>query len=127
MGFAAYDVPRAYRELERLIEGQWEDGMIPHIVFHVPSDSYFPGADVWRTKHRIATSGISQPPVFGMALARVHAAAVSAGLSDAAERSLPLFEAALRWARWRPGWLPRAITRRTAGRGSTSMSALSAA
>ena len=100
MGFAAYDVPRAYRELERLIEGQWDDGMIPHIVFHVPSDSYFPGADVWRTKHRIATSGISQPPVFGMALARVHAAAVSAGVSDAAERSLPLFDAALRWHRW---------------------------
>src|SRR5690606_32049307 len=28
MGFALYDVDRAYRELERLAEGQWADGMI---------------------------------------------------------------------------------------------------
>ncbi|NTH55187.1 neutral trehalase [Agrobacterium rhizogenes] len=100
MGFAAYDVPRAYRELERLAEGQWADGMIPHIVFHAPSDSYFPGPDVWRTSHTIATSGITQPPVFGMALKRVHDAAVDSGLVNATERSAPLFEAALCWHRW---------------------------
>ena len=54
MGFATFDVDRAYRELERLVEGQWDDGMIPHIVFHAPSDTYFPGPDVWGTRHRIA-------------------------------------------------------------------------
>ena len=42
MGFALYDTDRAYRELERLVEGQWADGMIPHIVFHAPSETYFP-------------------------------------------------------------------------------------
>jgi glycogen debranching enzyme len=68
MGFATYDVDRALRELERLAEGQWDDGMIPHIVFHAPSDTYFPGPDVWRARHRVATSGITQPPVFAMAL-----------------------------------------------------------
>ena len=72
-------VDRAYRELERLIEGQWDDGMIPHIVFHAPSDTYFPGPDVWGTRHRIPTSGITQPPVFGMALRHVHEAAVAGG------------------------------------------------
>ena len=61
---------RAYRELERLVEGQWPDGMIPHIVFHQPSDTYFPGPDVWRTRHTVPTSGITQPPVFAMALRR---------------------------------------------------------
>jgi glycogen debranching enzyme len=69
MGFATFDVDRALTELERLVEGQWDDGMIPHIIFHAPADSYFPGPDVWRTRHRIATSGITQPPVFGYALA----------------------------------------------------------
>ncbi|KLK91368.1 neutral trehalase [Microvirga vignae] len=100
MGFATFDIDRAYRELERLIEGQWEDGMIPHIVFHAPSDTYFPGADVWGTRHRIPTSGITQPPVFGMALRFIHDAAVAAGRQDALERTRPLFAAALRSHRW---------------------------
>ncbi|MBM6595197.1 amylo-alpha-1,6-glucosidase [Microvirga pudoricolor] len=102
MGFATFDVDRAYRELERLAEGQWDDGMIPHIVFHAPSDTYFPGPDVWGTRHRIPTSGITQPPVFGMALRHVHEAAVAAGDAGAAERTRKLFRNALRSHRW---WL----------------------
>jgi hypothetical protein len=96
MGFALYDVDRAYRELERLVEGQWADGMIPHIVFHQPSDTYFPGPNVWRTGHTIPTSGITQPPVFAMALRQVHEAAGN----NAEARTLPLYEAALKWHRW---------------------------
>jgi hypothetical protein len=95
-------VDRAYRELEKLAEGQWDDGMVPHIVFHAPSDTYFPGPDVWGTRHPIPTSGITQPPVFGMALRQVHEAAVQAGRSDAGERTGALFQAALRSHRW---WL----------------------
>jgi hypothetical protein len=34
MGFATFDADRAWREVERLLEGQWDDGMVPHIVFH---------------------------------------------------------------------------------------------
>jgi glycogen debranching enzyme len=102
MGFATFDVDRAYRELERLIEGQWDDGMIPHIVFHAPSDTYFPGPDVWGTRHRIPTSGITQPPVFGMALRHVYEAAVASGMADAEGRTRALFQAALRSHRW---WL----------------------
>ncbi|MGF9761612.1 neutral trehalase [Microvirga sp. 0TCS3.31] len=102
MGFATFDVDRAYRELERLVEGQWDDGMIPHIVFHAPSDTYFPGPDVWGTRHRIPTSGITQPPVFGMALRHVHDAALASGMAGAEARSRALFQAALRSHRW---WL----------------------
>lgn len=105
MGFATYDVPRAYRELEMLALGQWPDGMIPQIIFHAPSDTYFPGPDVWKTDGRLRpgaprTSGITQPPVFAMALRRVHEAA--AGDSALQARTLPLFQAALRLHRW---WL----------------------
>ncbi|HEV2566198.1 MAG TPA: trehalase family glycosidase [Microvirga sp.] len=102
MGFAIFDVTRAYRELERLAEGQWDDGMIPHIVFHAPSDTYFPGPDVWGTRHRVPTSGITQPAVFGMALRHVHEAALATGTAGATERTKVLFQAALRSHRW---WL----------------------
>jgi glycogen debranching enzyme len=103
MGFATFEVERAYRELERLVQGQWDDGMIPHIVFHAPSDTYFPGPEVWGTRHRVPTSGITQPPVFGMALRHLHEAALAAGRAEEfAVRSRALFDAALRYHRW---WL----------------------
>lgn len=96
MGFATFDIDRGLRELERLAEGQWADGMIPQIVFHAPSDSYFPGPDVWGTQHRIATSGITQPPVFAIALKRI------AERADAcfASRIRALFAVADNYHRW---------------------------
>jgi glycogen debranching enzyme len=100
MGFATFDVDRAFQELERLIEGQWADGMIPHIVFHAPSDTYFPGPEVWRTRHSISTSGITQPPVFGMALRHIYEAAM--GRLNMVDRTRALYRAALRSHRW---WL----------------------
>ncbi|KAK3373021.1 glycogen debranching enzyme [Lasiosphaeria ovina] len=102
MGFAQFDVDRAFRELERLVEGQWADGMIPHIVFHDLSgaDSYYPGPAVWGTSHTVATSGITQPPVFAIALRAVHDAAAAVDSAAANARTLPLYEAALKWQRW---------------------------
>ncbi|CAH1648930.1 amylo-alpha-1,6-glucosidase [Chelatococcus asaccharovorans] len=97
MGWATFDEERAWRELERLIEGQWDDGMVPHIVFHAPSDDYFPGPDVWGTHHEPPTSGISQPPVFAIALRVVLEGATDPG---AAARARPLYQAALASHRW---------------------------
>src|SRR5439155_26266204 len=34
LGWATLSEPRAWQELDRLFEGQWPDGMLPHIVFH---------------------------------------------------------------------------------------------
>jgi hypothetical protein len=63
-GFATFDIARAWTELETLLSGQWDDGMVPHILFHRPDPGYFPGPDVWgRARPDPATSGISQPPV----------------------------------------------------------------
>ena len=105
MGFATYDPARAFTELERLIEGQWPDGMIPHIVFHAASDDYFPGPDVWGTAAKCrpdgpATSGITQPAVFATALRRVFEAATASDRAAAVARAKPLFAAALRSHRW---------------------------
>ncbi|MDE2334902.1 MAG: hypothetical protein KGK10_10235 [Rhodospirillales bacterium] len=74
MGWASFDAARAWREIERLLEGQWEDGRIPHIIFHAPADTYFPGPDVWGTHHAPPTSGIVQPPVLATAVRAVFAA-----------------------------------------------------
>jgi hypothetical protein len=68
MGWATFDGPRAWREIERLLEGQWEDGLVPQIVFHAPSDDYFPGPDVWGIRRHPPTSGITQPPVLASAV-----------------------------------------------------------
>jgi glycogen debranching enzyme len=96
MGFATYDIDRALRELERLAQGQWADGMIPHIVFHAPSDTYFPGPGVWGTAHTIPTSGITQPPVFAIALKFI------AQRADASfdQRIRALFSVADAYHRW---------------------------
>jgi len=63
LGFATFDLDRAWVELETLFTGQWSNGMVPHIIFHEASDGYFPGPDVWGATHTPPTSGISQPPV----------------------------------------------------------------
>jgi mannosylglycerate hydrolase len=105
MGFATWDDDRALAELEHLAEGQWPDGMIPHIVFHRPSETYFPGPDVWGTEARRraggpATSGITQPPVFATALRFVWDAMPDGARQERRARVARLYRAALAWHRW---------------------------
>ena len=59
---------RAWVEIETLVQHQWPDGMVPHIVFHEANEGYFPGPEVWGTGRPVPTSGITQPPVMGMVL-----------------------------------------------------------
>jgi len=63
LGFAEFDLDRAWRELETLVEGQWPNGMIPHIIFRRDDPDYFPGPPVWNTGREPPTSGYTQPPV----------------------------------------------------------------
>jgi alpha,alpha-trehalase len=63
LGFATFDMPRAWLEIQTLLNGQWPDGMLPHIVFRQPDPEYIPGPDVWGTSHQPPSSGHSQPPV----------------------------------------------------------------
>ena len=98
LGFLGHDPDRAWREIETLIEGQWDDGMIPHIVFRRPDPDYFPGPEAWGTDGRhpagVPTSGISQPPVLASVVRRLHAAT-----GDDA-RARPLAEACAHWHAW---------------------------
>ncbi|WP_424927635.1 MGH1-like glycoside hydrolase domain-containing protein [Amaricoccus tamworthensis] len=97
-GYAEFDIDRAWTELETLFSGQWDNGMVPHILFHQADDGYFPGPDVWGAQGHgpIDSSGISQPPVAAAFARRIHDLDPSVG----AERVGALFEPMLKWHRW---------------------------
>ena len=96
MGFATFDIPRAWLELETLFLGQWSDGMVPSIVFHQPADHYYPGPKVWGTQHNPPTTGISQPPLAATAARCIFE---TAGGRDVA-RAKALFPKLLASHRW---------------------------
>lgn len=98
LGQSHYDEARAWTEIGTLFDHQWPDGMVPHIVFHVHSDGYFPGPDVWATNRPTATSGITQPPVAGFAIKRLFERAQDKGL--AAERARALLPKIDLWHSW---------------------------
>ncbi|MGV2977596.1 MGH1-like glycoside hydrolase domain-containing protein [Roseibium alexandrii] len=97
-GFATFDTDRAWREIELLFEGQWRDGMVPHILFRKDDPSYFPGPSVWGTDGGpIPSSGHSQPPV----AATIVRDLLELDASDAAlDRAKLLFPKILQWHRW---------------------------
>ena len=67
LGWQSFDEPRAWQELDFLIKGQWDNGFIPHIIFHQESEDYFPGHDVWGTSDfALPSSRISQPPILAL-------------------------------------------------------------
>lgn len=68
LGWVHIDEVRAWREAETMFRGQWDNGMVPHILFHKNVESYFPGPDVWGADRPIPSSAISQPPVWATAL-----------------------------------------------------------
>ncbi|MEW2915807.1 trehalase family glycosidase [Ruegeria sp. ANG10] len=72
LGFSHFDMDRAWVEIETLMAHQWDDGMVPHIIFHEPDDGYFPGPDVWQTGRAVPTTGITQPAVVGFALRKLY-------------------------------------------------------
>jgi hypothetical protein len=69
LGWSWFDWERAAREIEGILDAQWDDGMIPHVRYdprHVAD--YFPGPDRWpgaaaHVGRGVRTSGISNPPV----------------------------------------------------------------
>jgi glycogen debranching enzyme len=83
MGWATFDEARAWQEIRMLLRGQWEDGLIPHIIFHAPSDDYFPGPDVWQIHRSPPTSGITQPPVLATAVRHILERATDKALAKA--------------------------------------------
>ncbi len=97
LGFATFDRERAWRELELLLDGQWTNGMIPHILFRRDDPDYFPGPSVWQTSGgALPSGGISQPPV----LASVILELVQSGNAEDLQKAGSMFDAVLNWHRW---------------------------
>jgi hypothetical protein len=97
LGFATFDMDRAWTEVETLFKAQWDDGFVPHIVFWKDDPGYFPGPEVWASGKTPRTSGITQPPV---------AASVVRALWEACDQAAfrprmdALFPKLLAWHRW---------------------------
>ncbi len=94
LGQSHFDVARAWTEIETLFAHQWDDGMVPHMVFHEAAPSYFPGPDVWGSGRTIPTSGITQPPIAGFC---VHQLFKRGGDSARARALLPKLDAYHAW------------------------------
>lgn len=69
IGLSHIDPIRAQQEILTLFQGQWQNGMVPHMIFHPQSKGYVPGPEFWNSRisqnapKGIQTSGITQPPI----------------------------------------------------------------
>ncbi len=71
LGYSYFNLEYAIVELEKLISGQWDDGMIPHILFHDNDESYFPNHKTWDCGNKIPSSGITQPPIIATIIKKI--------------------------------------------------------
>ena len=98
LGWATFDEDRAWREIETLFAAQWDDGMVPHIVFHTIDPGYFPGPEVYGAGRSPDSSGLTQPPVAATVVRRLLEDARDGDRArDAARGLLPKL---LAWHRW---------------------------
>ena len=76
IGLRWLDPERAKQELLSLLRGQWHNGMLPNIIFR-DEPQYRTDRNIWRSwtnpfaPQGVATTGITQPPVFAEAVVRV--------------------------------------------------------
>ncbi len=63
LGYSNFNLDYSFKEIETLISGQWDDGMIPHILFHIKDLNYTPNYKAWDCGKKISSSGITQPPI----------------------------------------------------------------
>lgn len=110
IGLSSVNVSRAILELDTLFRAQWRNGMLPHIVYSPDAHDYFPDAARWGcadlsedAPREPQTSGICQPPVHAIAVARVVEAAAERSGDDrrqAAEFLARSWPRLLAWHRW---------------------------
>ena len=66
------------KEIKTLLNAQWENGFIPHIVFHQLSETYFPGPNFHKadlhplSNKKYSSTGMTQPPVIGFVLEKIY-------------------------------------------------------
>lgn len=101
IGLSYFDIARARAEVRALLRGQWDDGMVPHILYHHGASDYFPTPDFWRTEGKgpdFATSGLTQPPVLATAVRHLHERAEDKEASQEFLREV--YPKLLAWHHW---------------------------
>lgn len=75
LGTSTYNIELTFSEINNMFSGQWDNGMLPHILFHSEQEkTYFPNFDFWNSQvnpgapSQPKSSGITQPAVFGFIL-----------------------------------------------------------
>ena len=63
LGYSYFNLNFALKEINTLLDGQWKDGMVPHILFHNTKTNYYPNYTAWNCGNKIHSSGITQPPI----------------------------------------------------------------
>jgi mannosylglycerate hydrolase len=78
IGYAHWDQRRAVKELTHLFESQWQNGLLPQLVFNPHFGRYFPGVGFWHADRNPnaprdhKTSGVVQPPLHATATLRLY-------------------------------------------------------
>lgn len=76
IGIRHYDIDRAKVEILSLLNGQWSNGMMPHMIFN-NEPAYRRDRNIWQSWRNpfspdsVATSGITQPPVLAEAVVQI--------------------------------------------------------
>lgn len=76
IGLRHVNAKRAQQEILSLLRGQWSNGMLPHMIF-AEGDEHKRDRNLWRSwvspfsPDKVATSGITQPPMLAEAIVRV--------------------------------------------------------
>ncbi len=102
LGFGTFDRERAWTELELLLEGQWQNGMVPSILFRHDDPDYFPGPSVWQTQSMhtpqppMPSTGVSQPPILACVMRQL----VDSGDNTDLQHASQLFEQTFNWHKW---------------------------
>jgi alpha,alpha-trehalase len=96
LGIWHFNKWRAWLEIMALLDAQWDDGMVPHIVFRQHDPDYFPGPGVWQTNTEPSTSGHSQPPVLASVILRM----VRMGTAYDSRKAREVFPRLMAYHRW---------------------------
>ncbi len=96
LGIWHFNKWRAWLEIMALLDAQWQDGMIPHIVFRHNDPDYFPGPAIWDTNTEPPTSGHSQPPVLASIIWRF----VQMGTEYDKRKAMEVFPKLMAYHRW---------------------------
>ena len=95
MGYAHYAQDRATTEITHLFGSQWDNGLLPHMVFNSRFGHYFPGIDFWDAERspnaprEIKTSGVVQPPLHATAVLYVYRHAQDEAAKEFLRRLFP--------------------------------------